>query len=75
MCLAVPLQITEINGADAVGERDGIRRRIRLDFIPDPQVGEYVIVHAGFEIERLSPEQALENLAAAREVENALREL
>ncbi len=75
MCLAVPLQITEINGADAVGERDGIRRRIRLDFIPDPQVGEYVIVHAGFAIERLSPEQALENLAAAREVENALREL
>lgn len=75
MCLAVPLQITEINGADAVGERDGIRRKIRLDFIPDPQIGEYVIVHAGFAIERLSAEQALENIAAAREVENALREL
>lgn len=75
MCLAVPLQITEINGADAVGERDGIRRKIRLDFIPDPQIEEYVIVHAGFAIERLSAEQALENIAAAREVENALREL
>ena len=75
MCLAVPLQITEINGADAIGEREGIRRKIRLDFIPDPRIGEYVIVHAGFAIERLSPEQARENLAAAREVENALREL
>ena len=75
MCLAVPLQITEIHGADAVGERDGIRRKLRLDFIKNPQVGEYVIVHAGFAIERLSPEQALENMAAAREGENALREL
>ena len=75
MCLAVPLKIVEMNGADAVGERDGIRRKIRLDFIPNPQIGEYVIVHAGFAIERLTPEQAMENLAAAREVENALREL
>ena len=75
MCLAVPLKIVEMNGADAVGERDGIRRKIRLDFIPNPQMGEYVIVHAGFAIERLTPEQAMENLAAAREVENALREL
>ena len=75
MCLAVPLKIVEMNGADAVGERDGIRRKIRLDFIPNPQIGEYVIVHAGFAIERLTPEQAIENLAAAREVENALREL
>lgn len=75
MCLAVPLQIEEIDGLDAIGARDGIRRHIRLDFIPDPTVGEYVIVHAGFAIERLSEEQAKESLAAAREVENALREL
>ena len=75
MCLAVPLRIAEINGLDAVGERDGISRKIRLDFIKNPCVGEYVIVHAGFAIERLTPEQAMENMAAAREVENALREL
>ena len=75
MCLAVPLQIESMDGPEAIGVRDGIRRKIRLDFIPDPQIGEYVIVHAGFAIERLSPEQAMEDLAAAREVENALREL
>ena len=46
MCLAVPLKIVELNGLDAVGEWEGVRRRIRVDFIPDPQVGPYVIVHA-----------------------------
>lgn len=75
MCLAVPLRIAEIDGKNAVGEREGIRRNIRLDFIRDPKVGEYVIVHAGFAIERLSEEQALEDLAAAAEVEHALAEL
>lgn len=73
MCLAVPLRIAEINGKDAIGERDGIQRKIRLDFIQNPQVGEYVIVHAGFAIERLSREQAEEDLAAIREVEEAIR--
>ena len=75
MCLAIPLRLTKIDGLDAVGERDGIRRNIRLDFIPDPKIGDYVIVHAGFAIERLSAEQAEENIAAAREVEEALREV
>ena len=75
MCLAIPLRLTKIDGLDAVGERDGIRRNIRLDFIPDPKIGDYVIVHAGFAIERLSAEQAEENIAAAREVEEAMREV
>lgn len=72
MCLAVPLKIVEINGLDAVGEWEGVRRKIRVDFIPDPQVGQYVIVHAGFAIERLSEEQALADQQAFSEVENAL---
>lgn len=72
MCLAIPLKLVEINGNDAVGERDGIRREVRVDFIPQPQVGDYVIVHAGFAIEKLRKEQAEEDLAAFREVEEAL---
>ncbi|MBR5543312.1 MAG: HypC/HybG/HupF family hydrogenase formation chaperone [Oscillospiraceae bacterium] len=75
MCLAIPLEIVEINGNDAVGERDGIRRKIRLDFIKDPKVGEFVIVHAGFAIERLGAEQARLSMDAAKEVEDELRKL
>jgi len=72
MCLAVPLKIVEINGKDAVGERRGIRRNIRLDFIADAKPGDYVIVHAGFAIEKLNAEQAEANMVAAKEVEDAL---
>ena len=64
MCLAVPLKIVEIDGLDAVGEVEGLRRRMRLDFIREPKVGEYVIVHAGFAIERLPEKQALEDIEA-----------
>ena len=61
MCLAVPLKIIEVNGKTAVAEAMGVSREIRVDFIPEPKLGDYVIVHAGFDI------------AAWEELENALR--
>ena len=72
MCLAVPLKLIEIDGVDAVGESMGMRRKLRVDFIENPQVGDYVIVHAGFAIERLPEQQALEDLEAWEDVKNAL---
>lgn len=73
MCLAVPLKLIEISGKEAVGEALGTRRKLRVDFIPDPKPGDYVIVHAGFAIERLPQAQALENLETWEEMDNALR--
>lgn len=75
MCLAVPLKMTQINGNEAIGERSGISRSFRVDLIKDPKPGDYVIVHAGFAIEKMSREQAMESEAAAAELENALREI
>jgi hydrogenase expression/formation protein HypC len=72
MCLAIPLQLVEINDKTAVGEAMGMRREIRVDFIDRPQIGDYVIVHAGFAIERLPEQQALEDLEAWEDVRNAL---
>ena len=72
MCLAVPLKIIEIDGMNGVGEVEGLRRNMRLDFIREPKLGEYVIVHAGFAIERLPEKQALADIEAWAEVENAL---
>ena len=72
MCLAVPLKLIEINGKTAIGEAMGVSREIRVDFIRDPRPGEYVIVHAGFAIERLSAQQAELDLQAWAEVEDAL---
>ncbi len=75
MCLAVPLKITEIEGNNAVAARDGVSRRIRTDFIKDPRVGDYVLVHAGFAIERMDPKAAEESRELAAEVEEELRKI
>ena len=72
MCLAIPLKLVEINGNTATGEAMGMRREIRVDFIENPKVGDYVIVHAGFAIERLPEQQAMEDLDAWEEVRHAL---
>ena len=72
MCLAVPLKLIEVRGSTAIGEAMGVSREIRVDFIRDPKPGEYVIVHAGFAIERLSAQQAELDLQAWSEVEDAL---
>ena len=72
MCLAVPLKLIDINGKNAIGEAMGMTRQLRVDFIKDPQVGDYVMVHAGFAIERLPEGQALADLEAWEEMEAAL---
>lgn len=72
MCLAIPLKIIELNGNEAVGESLGMSRKIRVDFIPEPKIGDYVIVHAGFAIERLPEQQALDDIAAWEDVRDAL---
>ena len=58
---------------DAVGEALGMKRAVRLDVIPDPKLGDYVMVHAGFAIERLPQEQALDDLETWEELKDALR--
>ena len=73
MCLAVPLKLIEVNGSSAIGEAMGMTREVRVDFIEEPKAGDYVIVHAGFAIERLPEAQALEDLEAWEDVRNALR--
>ena len=75
MCLAVPLKIIKIDGSEAVGERNGMNRSFRVDLIRNPEPGDYVIVHAGFAIEKLTEEQAEESVAASMELEAALKEI
>ena len=72
MCLAIPIKLIEIKGKKAIGEAMGMKREIRVDFIKEPKIGDYVIVHAGFAIERLPEAQALMDIEAWEEVSNAL---
>ena len=62
MCLAVPMKIIEA-GADQTGvaELDGSRHEVNLSFV-DAKVGDYVIIHAGFAIEKLDEAEANERI-------------
>ena len=74
MCLAVPLKIISLegDGKHAVGQAAGLTQKVRVDFLPGIAVGDYVMVHAGFAVEKLTPEQAAENLACIQEATHAL---
>lgn len=75
MCLAVPMKIKEINGMEAIAERDGVERNVRLDFIRDPKIGDNIMIHAGFAIEKVSEKEAAEDMDAFRELQEALASL
>ncbi|MFJ4918854.1 HypC/HybG/HupF family hydrogenase formation chaperone [Streptomyces sp. NPDC088725] len=67
MCLAVPgrvLSTAEVDGT-LMAEVDfgGVRKEVCLQYIPDVTVGEYVVVHVGFAIQRLDEQSAVETLA------------
>ncbi len=68
MCLGIPGRVEEVNGEEAVVSFGGTRRRVRLDLVDNVSVGEYIIVHAGFAIQVLDQETALEMLDALREM-------
>ncbi len=74
MCLAIPSKVIEIN--DNMGTIDvaGVRREASLLLLEDPQVGDWVIVHAGFAIQKIDEAAALESLRYLREAAQLLVE-
>jgi hydrogenase expression/formation protein HypC len=70
MCLAVPMKLIEIQ-ADGLGtaELEGVRTKVNLSLLEEVQVGEYVIIHAGFAIEKLDEAEALKTLDLLNELE------
>lgn len=68
MCLAIPGQVTEVSGKKGwVDYGDGTRREIDLTLV-DARVGDYVLVHAGFAIEKIDERDAQETLRIFREM-------
>lgn len=68
MCLAIPAQITEMkDGSLAEVDILGVKRTIATDLTPKADVGDYVLVHAGFSIEIVSEEEAQQTLDLIRE--------
>ena len=63
MCLAVPMKLVEVGeSGGGIADLDGARYEVDLTLIEDAAIGDYVIVHAGYAIERLDKKEAQERL-------------
>ena len=70
MCLAIPAKVAALEeGNLATVDILGVTREISVDLTPQAQVGDYVLVHAGFAIEVIDAERARETIEVLRDLE------
>jgi len=74
MCWAVPTRIVEIDGDTGKVDVGGAMREVGLCLIEDPQPGDYVLIHAGFAIQKVDEEEAQETLRVFEELHRKLGE-
>jgi hydrogenase expression/formation protein HypC len=68
MCLAIPARVVEIAAEDqAVVDLGGVRKEISLALVEGVKLGDYVIVHVGYALTRLDPDEAEKTLALMAE--------
>ena len=70
MCLAVPMKVVEIKGEMGVVENKGVRREVGLMILEDVKIDDWVLIHAGFAISKLTKEDAEETLRLLEESQN-----
>ncbi len=69
MCLAIPAQVVELRAGDnALVDLAGVRKEISLALVDGIAVGDYVIVHVGYALNKLDPEEAAKTLALFAEI-------
>ncbi|MFQ5821321.1 MAG: HypC/HybG/HupF family hydrogenase formation chaperone [Candidatus Heimdallarchaeota archaeon] len=68
MCLGIPGKLEKLKGTKGIISYGGAKREVDLSLIEDPRIGEYVIVHAGFAIEKLDEAAAKETLRLFEEL-------
>jgi len=72
MCLGIPGKVIEIEKNVAKVDIGGVSRDISLDLCPDVSVGEYVLIHTGFAIQKVDEEEAKETLDLLRQMAEAI---
>ena len=68
MCLAIPMQLVQRGEWDGTAELRGVQRQVSLMLCPEAQVGEYVLVHAGYALATVDAEEARKTLEILDEV-------
>ena len=70
MCLAIPMRLIRRDEGIGVLELDGVQREVALTLYPEAEVGDYLLVHAGYAIGKLDEEEAKLTIQLLREVAN-----
>lgn len=71
MCLAVPGKVVDIKDDNAIIDYGGIRKSASILLMPDIKIGEIVMVHVGFVIARLNPDEAEETIGIFKKIGEA----
>ena len=74
MCLAVPVKVVEVDGSFGKVDAEGVKRKVSFQLMPDVKVGDYVLVHAGFAIEKINEKEAKRTLQLLSELALAQQE-
>jgi hydrogenase expression/formation protein HypC len=69
MCLSIPAKVETIEGDMAVVSVGGTKYKASLQMLDDVNIGDYILLHTGFAIQKLSPEEAAESLRVFEEFE------
>mgnify|MGYP003395299160 CR=1 FL=1 len=68
MCLGIPMKVKSISGEFAEVETGRLIRKVNIQMLPKIKIGDYLIVHAGFAIEKIDPQKARETLDLIDEI-------
>jgi hydrogenase expression/formation protein HypC len=68
MCYAIPAKILEINGETAKVDYGGVMKNVNICLLESLKIGDYILIHAGFAIEKLDKKSADETLQLIREM-------
>ncbi len=69
MCIAVPMKVLKVDGDFGDAELGGIIKEVSLVLIDDVKVGDYVLVHAGYAIQKIDENEALETISFLKKLD------
>ena len=68
MCLGIPMKVVKIDGDDCIVESGGLRKKANLSLMKGLKIGDYILLHAGFAIEKIKDSEAKKTLRILKEL-------
>lgn len=75
MCLSIPAKVEKVDGEMAIVSVGGTQYNASLQMVDDVDIGDYILLHTGFAIQKISKEEALETLKVFEEFEDLNKQM